>query len=78
MTLIHLWIIHRYKAKAVHYVTPTVDSERLANWMKAHGIYANVSANGGHVIVANVAEKGLSQLLATDRAALGKLIRKES
>ena len=78
MTLIHLWIVHRYKANAVHYVTPTVDSERLANWMKAHGIYANVSANGGHVIVASVAEKGLSQLLATDRAALGKLIRKES
>ena len=78
MTLIHLWLVHRYKAKAVHYVTPTVDNERLANWMKAHGMYAKVSANGGHVIVANVAEKGLSQLLAADRAALGKLIRKES
>ena len=78
MTLIQLWLIHRYKAKALHYVTPTGDSESLANWMKAEGIYAKVSVNGGQIIVASVDEKGLGRLLAADRAALERLIRKES
>ena len=37
MTLIHLFLVHRYKADSVHYVTPTEDNQYQAAKMKAHG-----------------------------------------
>jgi isocitrate/methylisocitrate lyase len=26
MTLVHLWLVHRYKSDSVHYVSPTEDN----------------------------------------------------
>jgi isocitrate lyase len=78
MTLAHLWLIHRYKASAVHYVTPTPDNQGMALKMKEQGVYAAVSTDSGHVITADVNTKGVEQILAKDRAALTKLIKKEA
>ena len=46
MTLIHLLLIHRYKADAVHYVTPTEDNLYQTEKMKSHGIFSDVSPGG--------------------------------
>ncbi|MCM2268839.1 MAG: isocitrate lyase, partial [Thermoanaerobaculia bacterium] len=78
MTLVHLWLIHRYKADSVHYVSPTEDNQYQAAKMKAQGLFAEVNTEVGQIIVADVDHQRVEALLAADRVALGKLIRKES
>jgi isocitrate lyase len=77
MTLIHLYLVHRYRADAVHYVTPTDDNQYQAAKMKAHGIFRDVNTEVGQIIVADVDHERIAELLAADRAQLGRLIRKE-
>ena len=77
MTLIHLFLIHRYKADSVHYVSPTEDNQYQAAKMKAHGLFSDVHDEVGQIIVADVDRGKVEALLAADRAALGRLIRKE-
>jgi isocitrate lyase len=77
MTLVHLWLIHRYKADTVHYVTPTEDNQYQASKMQSHGLFSNVNTEVGQIIVTEVDHARVEQLLAADRAALWKLIRKE-
>jgi isocitrate lyase len=78
MTLIHLWLVHRYKATAVHYVTPTEDNQYQAAKMTSHGIFSEVNTEVGEIIVADVDAARVAELLAPDRVKLGKLIRKET
>jgi len=77
MTLIHLWLVHRFKADAVYYVTPTEDNIYQTEKMKAHGIFTAVNKDIGEIIVADVNPVRIAELLAPNRAALQKLIRKE-
>ena len=77
MTLIHLWLIHRFKADAVYYVTPTEDNIYQTEKMKSHGIFSDVHQEVGEIIVADVNKPRIAELLAPDREALGRLIRKE-
>ena len=77
MTLIHLWLVHRFKAEAVYYVTPTEDNIYQTEKMKSHGIFRDVHQDVGEIIVAEVNQPRIDELLAPDRAALGRLIRKE-
>ncbi|OQC38223.1 MAG: Isocitrate lyase [Acidobacteria bacterium ADurb.Bin051] len=77
MTLIQLWLIHRYRIDSVHYVTPTDDNRRQTAKMKEHGLFTDVNTEVGQIIVADVNAPRIAELLAPDRAALGRLIRKE-
>jgi isocitrate lyase len=77
MTLIHLWLIHRFKADAVYYIKPTEDNVYQTEKMKSHGIFRDVNKDVGEVIVADVNQPRIEELLAPDRAALMRLIRKE-
>ncbi|EHB47026.1 isocitrate lyase [Mycolicibacterium rhodesiae JS60] len=77
MTLIHLWMVHRFKADAVYYVTPTEDNIYQADKMKAHGIFSNVHKDVGEIIVADVNHDRIAELLEPDQAALKRLIAKE-
>ena len=77
MTLIHLWLIHRFKADAVYYVTPTEDNIYQTEKMKSHGIFRDVHQDVGEIIVAEVNQPRIEELLAPDREALMRLIRKE-
>ena len=77
MTLVHLWLVHRFKAEAVYYVTPTEDNIYQTEKMKSHGIFRDVHQDVGEVIVAEVNQPRIDELLASDGAALGRLIRKE-
>jgi isocitrate lyase len=78
MTLVHLWLIHRYKIDSVHYVTPTEDNQYQTAKMKSHGLFTEVNTEVGQIIVADVALTRIAELLEPDRAALGQLIRKEA
>ena len=75
--LTHLFLIHRYKAVAVHYVSPTEDNRGQAEKMKKAGLFSNVSTEVGQIIVADVNAPRIADLLATDGVALGKLIAKD-
>ncbi|MET4430207.1 MULTISPECIES: isocitrate lyase ICL2 [unclassified Mycolicibacterium] len=77
MTLIHLWLIHRFKADAVYYVTPTEDNVYQTEKMKSHGIFRDVHQDVGEIVVADVNHDRIDELLAPDREALQRLIRKE-
>jgi isocitrate lyase len=74
MTLIHLFLVHRYKVATVHYVSPTEDNRYQAQKMKAHGLYTDVHDEVGDIIVCDVSAENLKVLLATDRARLTDLI----
>ncbi|MGH3563858.1 MAG: isocitrate lyase ICL2, partial [Mycobacterium sp.] len=77
MTLIHLWLVHRFKADWVHYVTPTEDNLYQTEKMKSHGIFRDVHQEVGEIIVAEVNQPRITELLAPDHTALWRLIRKE-
>jgi isocitrate lyase len=77
MTLVHLFLVHRFKADSVHYVTPTKDNQYQVAKMRSHGIFREVNTEVGQIIVADVDHQRISELLAPDQEALGRLIRKE-
>jgi isocitrate lyase len=76
MTLVHLFLIHRYKIDSVHYVSPTEDNRYQARKMSTHGLFSNVHEEVGHIIVANVDPEGIKELLEPDRKELARLIDK--
>ena len=76
MTLAHLFLIHRYKAGSVHYLSPTEDNRHQTERMKALGIFGNVNMEGGLIIAATVESRRIAELLNPDRVALRKLIAK--
>ena len=77
MTLVHLFLVHRFKADSVHFVTPTEDNQYQVAKMRSHGIFREVETEIGQIIVADVNHQRISDLLAPDQEALGRLIRKE-
>jgi isocitrate lyase len=77
MTLIHLFLVHRYKARSVHYVSPTDDNRYQAQKMTTHGLFSDVHDEVGDVIVADVSADGVRALLAPDRDRLNALIQRE-
>lgn len=76
MTLIHLYLIHRYKAIAVHYVAPTDDNEKQCEAMKALGIFSQVNTEIGQIIVAEIDAATVKELLNPDQEKLTALIAK--
>jgi isocitrate lyase len=78
MTLVHLFLVHRFKSDSVHYVTPTEDNEYQVAKMESHGIFHDVNTEIGQIIVADVNQERIAELLSPDREALGRLIRKEA
>jgi isocitrate lyase len=77
MTLVHLYLLSRYKVSTVHYVAPTDDNAAQCERMKAWGIYSDVSAEVGAIIVAQVDREAVSSLTASDSDGVAKLIRKQ-
>ncbi len=76
MTLVHLFLIHRYRIDSVHYVSPTEDNKYQTEKMKTHGLFADVHSEVGHIIVADVDSQGVEELLNPDRVELTRLIDK--
>ncbi|MCY4036701.1 MAG: isocitrate lyase, partial [bacterium] len=73
MTLMHLYLIRRYNAVSVQYLTPTEDNYRQAAGMRELGFFASVSDEVGEIIVADVDEAVVTKLVS-DGQALQELI----
>ncbi len=76
MTLMHIFLIHRYKSAFVHYVSPTDDNHRQTASMMDLGMFSEVKDEVGHIIVADVAAPCIAELLDESTGALGRMIDK--
>ena len=76
MTLIQLFLIHRYHAASVHYLTPSEDNRSQTERMEALGIFAVVRTEIGQIIVADVDRNRVGELVRPDGEKLAELIRK--
>ncbi|MBI4480888.1 MAG: isocitrate lyase family protein [Acidobacteria bacterium] len=76
MTLLHLFLIHRYRSDSVHYVNPTDDNEKQTKGMQTMRIYDDVSTEIGDIIVAGVNTERVKELLNPDQTELQALIFK--
>lgn len=54
MTLLQLFLIRRYRAASVHYLTPNEMNDTQVQRMTTRGIFAEVKAQSGQIIVADV------------------------
>ena len=74
MTLLHLFLIHRYAAASVHYLTPTNDNRRQCERMRERGIFSAVADEVGEIIVADVDAAVVGGLVRPDSSELEQLI----
>jgi len=74
MTLMHLFLLHRYAAASVHYLTPTEDNRRQCERLRDRGLFEAVSDEVGEIIVAEVSRHEVQSLVASDTTALDALI----
>ncbi len=77
-TLLHLFLIHRYRTDFVHYVSPTEDNLMQTKGMMRLRIYESVNTEVGHIIVTKVNVEYVKELLSPDRRELKKLIAKKT
>ncbi len=76
MTLMHIFLVHRYKASAIHYISPTEDNTRQSQSMQKLGLFANVTDEVGDIIVADVDATSVASLVDPSGSAIAQLIQK--
>jgi len=76
MTLLHLFLIHRYRAASVHFLTPTEDNRRQCERMRDLGIFTSVNDEIGQIIVADIDPRTMRSLVAPDGEERERLITK--
>jgi isocitrate lyase len=74
MTLVQVFLMHRYRADSMHYLTPTDDNTMQTRRMRELGIFTTVASEVGHIIVAEVDRARIGDLTRPDRVALLELI----
>jgi isocitrate lyase len=74
MTLAQLFLMHRYRAHSVHYLTPTPDNAAQAERMHALGIFSSTASEVGRIIVADVDRVRVESLVRPDGQELEALI----
>jgi isocitrate lyase len=74
MTVVQLFLFHRYKIDSVHFVTPTDDNQRQAEGMRTEGLFNSVVQEVGEIIVADVNKARVRELAAPDRKALQEFV----
>ena len=75
MTLLHIFLIHRYKASAIHYLTPTDDNHRQCESLQQLGIFERTYDEVGAIIVADVNSATIADLVEPASSALDTLIK---
>jgi isocitrate lyase len=75
MTLVQLFLIHRYHASSLHYLTPTEDNRLQTQRMQHLGIFTVVRTEIGQIIVADVDRERVAELVRPDGEALAALVR---
>ncbi len=74
MTLAQLFLIHRYKADSLHYLTPNEDNEAQTRSMQKLGIFSDVKSETHLIILADVNQAKVSLLSGSDSKVREALI----
>ncbi len=74
MTLLQLFLIHRYKADIMQYMTPTEDNRQQTNGMKRHGFFADAIEEIGDIIVAHVNKGIVAKTVSSGGQGIDQLI----
>ena len=76
MTLVSLFLIHRYRAGSLHYLSPNEHNQSQTQRMQELGIFTIVRTEIGQIIVADVDRARVAALVQPDGEQLTELIRK--
>jgi len=74
MTLMHLFLIHRYKAASIHYLTPTEDNHNAADAMVRRGLFSSSHDEVGDIIVAEINGDMVAAMVTPDSTSRQALI----
>jgi isocitrate lyase len=74
MTLLQLFLLHRYRAASVHYVTPTEDNRRQCERMLERGIFEAINDEVGAIIIAEVSRRRIAELVGDESEARDLLL----
>ena len=77
MTLLQLYLIYRYKADIMQYMTPSDDNRHQTNGMKRFGIFEDAIEEIGDIIVAHVNKDVTAQLVNPKKQGIERLLNKE-
>lgn len=73
--LMHIFLINRFKADSIYYLTPTEDNRAQCAAMQKYGIYTSVSDQVGEIITTEIETQYTANFL-TDETLLSKFIEK--
>ncbi|MFH0785246.1 MAG: isocitrate lyase family protein [Pseudomonadota bacterium] len=74
MTLLHLFLIDRYKVDIIQYMTPTDDNRQQTNGMKQTGIFEDAIEEIGDIIVAHVRKDVAADLINPKKLGINQLL----
>ncbi len=77
MTLVQLFLVHRYKADIIEYMTPNDDNRHQTNGMLRLGIFEDVIEEIGDIIVAHISKDVIAELVAQKEEGVNRLLAKE-
>ncbi len=68
MTLMHLFLLHRYKTDLVHYISPTDDNRASVQHMISYGVFREGRTDDPNVIVLAVNPFRVERIFASDES----------
>jgi isocitrate lyase len=68
MTLMHLFLLHRYKTDLVHYVSPTEDNRISVQHMIGYGVFREARTDDPNVIAFEVDSSFVHRIFLSDRS----------
>lgn len=77
MTLLQLFLIHRYKVNIVQYMTPTDDNRHQTGGMERLGIFEDAVEEIGDIIVAHISKDFISDLIHPQGDGIAQLLSKD-
>ena len=78
MSLLQLFLIHRYKGDVIQYVTPTDDNRHQTNGMKRYGIFDDVIEEIGDIIVAHINKEMVARITSHDGEGISQLMTRSN
>jgi isocitrate lyase len=66
MTLMHFFLLHRYKTDLVHYVTPTDDNRLSVSRMIQNGVFRGARTDDPNIIALGVDTARAQKIFAND------------
>ena len=68
MTLMHLFLLHRYRTDLVHYVTPTEDNRASVQSMIGYGVFRHARTDDPNIIAIEVNASRAQTMFGSDRS----------